>query len=114
MNLIGTQTIETERLVLRRFTLQDAETMFANWASDPEVTKYLTWQAHASVEDTRAILSDWTRHYGEGGFFEWAIELKEIGQPIGSIGVVRIDEQIKEAEMGYCLGKAYWGRGIMP
>jgi len=114
MNLIGTKTIETDRLILRRFTLEDAERMFENWASDPEVTKYLTWEAHASVEDTRSILSDWVGRYGEGGFFEWAIEWKEIGQPIGSIGVVALDERIGEAEVGYCIGREYWGRGIMP
>ena len=113
MNLIGTKTIETERLILRQFSLEDAEAMFANWASDPEVTKYLTWQTHGSVEDSRLILSEWVKHYGEGGFFEWAIELKEIGQPIGSIGVVALDERVGGAELGYCIGRAFWGRGIM-
>ena len=46
----GTKTIETPRLILRRFTLEDAPAMYRNWASDPEVTKFLTWPAHSSVE----------------------------------------------------------------
>ena len=114
MNKLGTKRIETERLILRRFEADDAEAMYRNWASDPEVTKYLTWETHKSVEDSRAILSDWSAHYGEGDFFQWAIELKELGEPIGSIGVVSLDEQISAAEMGYCMCRAYWGRGIMP
>ena len=50
MNHLGTKRIETPRLALRRFTLEDAQPMFDNWASDPEVTKYLSWPTHDSVE----------------------------------------------------------------
>ena len=50
MRHTGTQTIATERLTLRRFTMEDAENMYYNWACDPEVTKYLTWQPHKSVD----------------------------------------------------------------
>ena len=50
MNHIGTREIATERLTLRRFEIEDAENMFYNWANDPEVTQYLTWPAHESVE----------------------------------------------------------------
>ena len=42
----GTRTIETDRLILRRFTVEDAPAMYSNWASDPEVTRFLTWQPH--------------------------------------------------------------------
>ena len=47
----GTVTLETPRLILRRLTLADAEPMYRNWASDPEVTKFLTWPTHSSVEN---------------------------------------------------------------
>ena len=50
MKHCGTQTLETERLILRRFTVRDADAMYTNWAADPEVTRYLTWPAHAGVE----------------------------------------------------------------
>ena len=56
MKHCGTQTIETERLLLRRFSKNDAGAMYRNWASDPEVTKYLTWPAHTSVNVSRAVL----------------------------------------------------------
>ena len=114
MNKTGTQRIETRRLILRPFGIGDAEDMFGNWASDPEVTRYLTWPAHSGVEVTRMVLNDWISHYKDGGYFQWAIEWIETGSVIGSIGVVRLEEAIEEAELGYCLGRAFWGRGIMP
>ena len=114
MNRTGTQPLETHRLLLRRFREEDAEDMFENWASDPEVTRFLTWPAHSSVDVTRRILADWIPRYEDGGCFNWAIERKETGRVIGNISVVRLAEPIGEAEIGYCLGRAFWGQGIMP
>lgn len=57
MNKAGTQRIGTDRLILRRFRLEDAEDMYANWASDPEVGRFLTWPTHSSVEVTKSLLS---------------------------------------------------------
>ena len=114
MNKTGTQTIETHRLILRQFRPEDAEDMFSNWASDPEVTRYLTWPVHSGMDITRMVISDWISHYDDGAFFNWAIELKETGSVIGSIAVVRLREDIEEAEIGYCMSRSFWGRGIMP
>ena len=58
MQNIGTKLIETKRLLLRQFTTDDAPAMYERWASDPEVTKYLTWQPHPNVEHTRALLAE--------------------------------------------------------
>ena len=114
MNKIGTQRIETERLILRRFTTKDARDMFENWASDPEVTAFLTWETHKTVEDSKRILSLWIPEYEKGDFFNWAMEEKESGAVIGNISVVKTDEQVGSAEMGYCMGRAYWGKELMP
>jgi RimJ/RimL family protein N-acetyltransferase len=114
MNKIGTKTIETQRVILRRFKAEDAQDMFDNWAFDPEVTKYLTWATHTSVETTKALVSDWVSKYEDGGYFNWAIELKETGSVIGNISVVHLNENTEAADMGYCMGKAFWGKGIMP
>ena len=114
MNKPGTQQLETHRLILRRFRAEDAEDMFRNWASDPEVTRYLTWPAHGSVEITRMVLADWISRYDDGSFFNWAIVLKETGEVIGNIAAVSVIESLESAELGYCLGRAFWGRGIMP
>ena len=114
MNKTGTQPIETKRLLLRRFVIEDAQDMFRNWASDKEVTRFLTWLPHESVAVTRSLLENWISRYEDGGFFNWAIEWKQSGQVIGGISVVNLVEQLDAAEIGYCLGRAFWGRGIMP
>ena len=75
----GTKTIETPRLMLRRFTLEDAPAMYRNWASDPEVTKYLTWPTHSSVAVSRRVLEDWVEQYDKDSCYQWAIVLKETG-----------------------------------
>ncbi len=114
MNKAGTQRIETQRLILRRFTIEDADDMFNNWASDPEVTRYLTWPVHPSVEFTRSLLIEWVSQYENGGHFNWAMELKETGRVIGDISVVKLNENTQAADMGYCMSRAYWGQGLMP
>ena len=114
MNKTGTRRLETHRLILRPFCIGDAEDMYANWASDPEVTRFLTWPAHTGAEVSRAVLADWIPRYADGGYFNWAIEWKETGKVIGNIAVVKLTEELEAAEIGYCLGRQYWGRGIMP
>lgn len=112
----GTTRLETERLILRRFTPGDAEAMFANWASDAEVTKYLTWPTHSSSAVTAQLLDGWIAGYADGAHYNWAIALKaNPDEPIGNISVVnRIDARVGLAEVGYCMGRAWWHRGIMP
>ena len=109
----GTQLIETPRLILRMAQMTDAEPMFRNWASDPEVTKFLTWPTYQSIDSAYYILDLWTKSYEKRDFYQWMIVLKEIDEPIGSISVVHLREDIAEAEIGYCIGRAWWHKGIM-
>ena len=109
----GTQTIETSRLILRRAILEDAEPMFRNWASDPEVTKYLTWPTYEKVETAHQILDLWASEYEKPNYYQWMIVLKELGEPIGSISVVRQNDRVEESEIGYCIGSRWWHKGIM-
>lgn len=109
----GTQTIETARLILRRAVREDADAMFRNWASDRSVTKFLTWPTHENTEVSRAVLQSWVDSYDNPRFYQWMIVLKEIGEPIGSISVVRQNDHVEDAEIGYCIGSKWWHRGIM-
>ena len=110
----GTQRIETDRLILRRYVIEDADAMYKNWASDSEVTKFLTWQPHSSVEVSRSIIEDWLKEYSDEKYYQWAIVLKDNGnEPIGDISVVQMNEDISMVHIGYCLGRAWWRRGIM-
>ena len=112
MNHCGTRELETERLILRRFTLDDAPFMHKNWASDPEVTKYLTWPCHESVEASRCVLESWMPCYENDNYYNWAIVLKELGEPIGSIAVVEQKEDTSMVHIGYCIGRKWWHQGI--
>ncbi|MBR5536321.1 MAG: GNAT family N-acetyltransferase [Clostridia bacterium] len=113
MNHIGTQTLESRRLILRPFSVEDAGAMYRNWASDPEVTKYLTWPTHTGEAITEGILREWVPHYEEPCYYHWAIVLKDSGEPVGSIAVMSLDERVEKATVGYCLGRAWWHRGFM-
>lgn len=113
MKHIGTKELNTSRLILRRFTMEDAEPMYRNWASDPEVTRFLTWPTHGSVEISRMVITDWVAGYEKDDFYLWAIVPKELGEPIGSISVVSTNDQVDMVQIGYCIGKNWWHRGFM-
>ena len=108
----GTQRLETERLVLRRFVNEDAVAMYKNWAADEEVTKYLMWPPHSNQEVSRSVVGDWVNTYESESYYQWAIVLKEKGEPIGSISVVHMNEDVSMVHIGYCIGKAWWHNGI--
>ncbi len=108
----GTIRLETERLVLRKFKIEDAKDMFNNYASNPNVTKFLTWPPHSDVNVSKEIISSWIKEYSRKNFYQWAIELKELGQAIGGISIVRIDEAFEKFEVGYCIGEKWWHQGI--
>lgn len=112
MNYQGTKEINTKRLFLRKFQMKDAADMFNNWASDNEVTRYLLWNTHKDIKETKAVIKLWTKNYQDELYFNWAIVLKSINQPIGSIGLVEIDLEKKCCEVGYCISKKYWNQGI--
>ncbi len=117
MEPLGTKLIDTLRLQLRKFKLGDAQMMFDNWANDPEVTKYLTWQPHDNVELTKSLLEDWLDLYVNKLYFNWVIEVKETKEIIGSISVTDIystmdhEKNSTTVEVGYCLGRAFWNKG---
>ena len=112
MGHLGTKLLETDRLILRAFCEEDASAMYRNWANDSEVTKFLTWPTHKSENVTRSVLQSWEEKAGEKNFYNWAIVLKELGEPIGSISVVEYKETTKTAVIGYCIGRTWWHKGI--
>lgn len=109
----GTQVIETERLILRRFRVEDAQAMYDRWASDPEVTRFLTWPPHADADVTRRVIESWMAEYDKPDYYQWAITVKEQDDlPVGSISVVSHNDAVRKAEIGYCIGRAWWRQGI--
>ena len=113
MNKIGTQALETERLLLRRFTPEDAPAMYENWCKDPLVSKYLRFTAYQSVDDAVQTLSQWVPQYEKDPMFlHWCIALKD-GTAIGSLGLMDAAENDQSAEIGYCIGREWWGAGYV-
>ena len=98
-------------LLLRKLVKEDADDIFDNWASDVEVTKYLTWNPHQSKEDTKAILDIWLKEYEDPHAFRFGIVLKESKELIGTIDVVGYEEEAPE--IGYCLSRKHWNKGYM-
>lgn len=112
MKQLGSVRLETNRLILRPFRKEDAHDMFRNWASNDNVTKYLTWPTHKSEEVSQKVVDIWVKESSNLNYYQWCIELKENHEAIGSIGVVRMEEGIDAVEIGYCIGEEYWNKGI--
>lgn len=111
----GTKIIETERLILRPFKEGDAVAMFKHYTNSEKVTEFLTWKPHGELKNTENYLKYVVLPaYEKSNTYRWAIELKEIGEVIGVIDVVRSNEEKYRAELGWVIGDKFWGRGIMP
>ncbi len=107
-------TIETERLTLRPWREEDAEAMF-RYARDPEVGPIAGWPPHTSVENSLEIIRTVF-----AAPETYAVVLKSSGEPVGSCGIMfanglhSADMASSEAEIGYWIGKPYWGQGLIP
>lgn len=110
LNHIGTNTIKTARLVLRRFQFSDHTDMF-QWASDPDVVKYLSYAPHKTINETKAVLKSWIKNYSKTTTYNWAIEFQ--GVVIGNIAVVTQDDECFTCHLGWQIDKPYWNKGIM-
>ncbi|MBO6054968.1 MAG: GNAT family N-acetyltransferase [Oscillospiraceae bacterium] len=106
--------LETERLILRPFRIEDEEAMYAGWASDPVVTEYLTWCPHASLDVTKEILQKWISEYEKPERLNFAIERKEDSRLMGGIDVVGYLNGPKGTPViGYVLSQPFWNQGYM-
>ena len=101
--------LTTDRLILSPWNLSFTKKMYENWASDSRVTKYLYWYPHKNAEETESIIKMWM----EKANYNWCIRLKETGEPIGSLEVVKNEEKDFKCEIGYCLSFNHWKKGYM-
>ena len=104
-------TLETERFLLRKLSLDDTDDMF-EYANKSEVTKFLTWSPHPDKAFTFDYLAYLQNRYKSGDFFDWAIVYKESGKMIGTCGFTRFFFQHNGAEIGYVVNPEYHGQGI--
>lgn len=111
---IGTQKIETPRLILQQFQVSDADDMYTNWVTDPEVAKFWSWQPHKCIGETKALLSRWAESYLDPETYHWVIRLKSNCQAVGYIYFSDIDTPGGSLSVHYALSRRLWGRGLMP
>lgn len=107
-------TIETPRLILRPWRETDAPALF-RYASDPDIGPVAGWTPHASLEESLRIIRT---VFAAPEIY--AVVLKESGEPVGSCGIMfadglhSADMKPGHAEIGYWIGKPYWGQGLIP
>ncbi len=104
-------TLETERLLLRKISLTDAEDMY-EYSAQAKVTKHLLWTEHPTLAYTQAYVEYLQTRYAVGDYYDWAIVSKQTGKMIGTAGFTSIDTANNTAEIGYVLHPDFWGMGI--
>lgn len=111
INYLGTPTIETDRLKLRRIELKDAQSVFYHWLSDERVTDNLIKGAHKTVSETIERVAVVVNQYDNKQFCYWGIQLKASGELIGAIDLFNFDSATENCEVGYSLGYKWWNQG---
>ena len=124
MRHLGTLPLQTPRLLLAPLRPADGEEMFQNWARDEAVARFMRWPAHKSSLETLQLLAAWECLYQSADYYTWGIRRRADGALLGTIGLGLGEEQQPGAwrapgldfsagvwEPGYCLGRAFWGRG---
>lgn len=107
-------SLETERLLLRPPEMADAAAVYSGWASDPEVTKQISWDTHQSLAETQIYLAKMIdRLHNEEDCYKWCMQLKESKQVIGLIEVVSMNKHVASAVIGFSMSRNYWGCGYM-
>ena len=111
MKYIGTKTIETDRMILRRLTVDDAIVAYNNWCNSDKVARYVIWDKHTSPEVTINLFTIWEKEYEEENTFRWICELKDTHDLVGTIDVQKRFINYGTCEIGYCYSDKYWNNG---
>lgn len=105
-------TIETDRLLLRPLNENDAEDLY-EYARDPEMARYVTWDTYRSIDDAFTFLGDVLSRQLEGKEHPWGLILKSDGKLVGTIGYGGWNLPHRRAEIAYALARRHWGQGLM-
>lgn len=108
---VGTNTIETERLILRRFEFEDNESMRRNWISDEKIQSMYSEPVYSTAEEVKELLDKYIGSYERDDYYRWAIVEKASGECIGQIAYFLVDSKNHFAEIEYCIGAAFQRRG---
>ncbi|MBR4760060.1 MAG: GNAT family N-acetyltransferase [Lachnospiraceae bacterium] len=107
----GTQEIETERLLLRPFRIEDAQSALDNWAGDEAVQGMYGEPAYHTAPEVEGLLQKYISGYATGYTYRWAVIEKQSGECIGQIAYFLVDKNNSWGEIEYAIGRAYQGKG---
>ncbi|MBE6854828.1 MAG: GNAT family N-acetyltransferase [Ruminococcus sp.] len=108
----GTNTIETERLILRRFAYSDDDAMLRYWVADETIQSLYSEPTYPTKEAVRGLLDKYISSYEKPDYYRWAIIDKEAGVCIGQIAYFLVDSKNHFAEIEYCIGSSFQCRGL--
>ena len=110
---LGTKTLETDRLILRRINEEDYKQAYLNWCSSDNVARYVVWEKHKNELETKELFDNWIEEYKDDNTYRWIIEYRETNEVIGTIDVSKKFLQFGTCSIGYCMSEKYWNKGIM-
>lgn len=108
----GTQTIETERLILRRFEFTDSTSMLRNWIADEKIQSLYSEPTYETEEAVKELLTKYISSYEKEDYYRWAVIDKETNECIGQIAYFLVDNKNHFAEIEYCIGSQFQCRGF--
>lgn len=111
MQYCGIEQMKTERLLLRKLRITDAQCYYNYIGGSEEVTKYMLWVPHASLQESCDSIARVLAKYESERCYTWAITRIEDDLMIGRIDLLRFDEKCNSCSFAYMLGKEFWGRG---
>lgn len=106
---MGTARLNCERLILRKYTPEDAERLFQLFGGDSICSKYTGWNPYLTLDMAQNTVNEFISNYQKPHFYGWAVELDS--QFIGTIGAYDYDESTRGIEIGYSIGQEFWGNG---
>lgn len=105
------EQLETSNLILRKFRREDAECFYARVGGSEKVTKYMLWQPHKSLQESKESIEKILSRYEEENGYTWAIALRADDSIIGRIDLLRFDERESNCSFAYMIGDEFWGQG---
>lgn len=109
---IGTDTIETERLILRRFEYSADEAMLRYWVADEKIQSLYSEPVYSTKEAVKELLDKYIGSYEKNDYYRWAVIEKKSGECIGQIAYFLVDSKNHFAEIEYCIGSDFQCKGF--
>lgn len=107
----GTDTITTDRLILRRFEYSDDDSMLRNWIADDKIQSMYSEPVYSTKEEVKELLDKYIGSYERPDYYRWAVIEKASGECIGQIAYFLVDSKNHFAEIEYCIGAEFQCRG---